>query len=440
MRSPWIATLSLASSLVAPLGAGTVPEWLADDELFPSTNQNGDRYGYAAALAGRWLAVGAPVRDPGSCSQCGEVLLYQRDPDGEWIERDALAPSGAGTGHNLGYHMDFDGGGARLAVSAAQENGGRGAAYVYLFDPPTQTWSEEQRVVPTDTDSDRAFGPCSIDGGWLLVGAPTDDEAAANAGAAYLFAFDPVGGDWEQALKLTAPDAEAEDRFGVAVALSGDWALVAAYFEDDNGDQAGAAYLFGRNIGGPDQWGFSTKLLASDGATGDLFGTWLALEGDIAVVGAFNADLPGLGDAGAAWVFERDHPTAGAWGERKKLTAPDAGAGDTFGRQVAIDGDRVAIGAAGSDQGGTDMGGVHIFQRDLGGADAWGLLATAAPTTGTPGQCGHGAALDGPFAACGRPFDGELANRENLFVDPAWIFSDPFESGEATYWSLSFPP
>lgn len=439
MRNPWVPLLCLAACFAAPLGAGTVPEWLADDELFPSTNQNGDRYGYTAALEGRWLAVGGPLRDPGSCAQCGEVLLYRRDPAGAWVEMDALQPSGAGAGHNFSYQIDFDGGGRRLAVSAAVENAGRGAAYVYLFDPLTQSWSEEQRVVPTDTDSDRGFGPCSIDGERLLVGAPLDDEAAGNAGAAYLFVRNPGSGVWEQARKLTAPDAEAEDRLGVAVALSGDWALVAAYLEDANGVQAGAAYLFGRNIGGPDQWGFSTKLLASDGATGDLFGTWLALEGDIAVVGAFNADLPGLSDAGAAWVFERDHPTAGAWGERVKLTAPDAGAGDTFGRQVVLDGDRVAIGSAGSNQGGTDMGGVYIYERDVGGADAWGLLATAAPTTGTPGQCGHGAALDGPFAACGRPFDGALANRENLFADPTWIFSDGFEADVLGYWSTAVP-
>jgi len=431
--------LSLLACLGAPLGAGTVPEWLADDELFPSPNQNGDRYGYSAALAGRWLAVGGPLRDPGSCSQCGEVFLYRRDPAGVWVEMDALAPSGAGAGHNLGYHMDFDDGGHRLAVSAYQENSGRGAAYVYLLDPLTQTWTEEQRVVPTDTDSDRTFGAPSLDGLRLLVGAATDDEAASNAGAAYLFTFNSISGEWEQSRKLLAPDAEAEDRFGVAVALSGDWALVGAYFEDENGDQAGAAYLFGRNIGGADQWGFATKLLASDGATGDLFATWLAIEGDIAVVGAFHADLPGLGDAGAAWVFERDHPSPGAWGERTKLIAPDADAGATFGRQVAMDGDRVAIGAAGSDQGGTDMGGVYIYERDLGGPDAWGLLGTAAPTTGTPGQCGHGAALDGPFAACGRPFDGDLANRANLFIDPAWIFSDSFEAGDESYWSSSVP-
>ena len=85
------------------------------------------------------------------------------------------------------------------------------------------------------------------------------------------------------------------------------------------------------------------------------------------------------------------------------------------------------------------MGGVYLYDRDLGGPDAWGLLGTAAPTTGTPGQCGHGAALDGPFAACGRPFDGDLANRANLFIDPAWIFSDSFEVGDESYWSSSVP-
>lgn len=436
--APLLAAFLVLLHFVEPVSAGSAPEWPVDDEVLPLVNQSGDRYGYTATLEGRWLAVGAPLRSPGGCSSCGEVSLYRRDPAGEWVEMDTLQPSGVGSGHNYGYHLDFDGRGERLAVSAYLEDGGRGAVYVYVFDPDAQTWSEEQRIVPIDTDDARVFGQVSIDGERLIVGAARDDEAGADAGAAYIFERDLVLGDWTQTRKILAPDAAAGDLFGVAVAISGDHALVGAYFENENGFHAGAAYVFERDLGGAGNWGFAEKLLASNGAADDLFGTFLALEGDVAVVGAFVRDQP-FSDTGAAYVFERDHPTAGAWGERIALSPADANAGMTFGRQVAIDGDRIAIGAAGSDQGFSDSGGVYLYERDLGGANAWGLAGTAAPASGVPGQCGHGAAIDGPFASCGHPFDAGGVNRATAFVDPAWVFSDGFEALALGYWSSSLP-
>jgi len=138
-RIPFL--LLFLGSLATPVDAGTVPEWVADDEIEPAVTQSNDRYGYTAAIEGRWLAVGSPNRDPGGCSLCGAVFLYRRDPAGDWIEMDVLSPSGSGTGHSMGYHMDFDGGGRRFAVSAVTEDSGRGAAYIYELDAGTQTWS-----------------------------------------------------------------------------------------------------------------------------------------------------------------------------------------------------------------------------------------------------------------------------------------------------------
>jgi len=44
--------------------------------------------------------------------------------------------------------------------------------------------------------------------------------------------------------KLTASDAEAYDYFGYSVSISGDYAIVGAYGEDDGGNEAGAAYIY----------------------------------------------------------------------------------------------------------------------------------------------------------------------------------------------------
>jgi hypothetical protein len=113
--------------------------------------------------------------------------------------------------------------------------------------------------------------------------------------------IDPV---WTQVKKLTASDGVADDQFGISVAISGDIALVGAWHDDvaifsDNG----SAYLFERNTGGADNWGQVKKLVASDGAASDQFGSSVAINVDTAIVGADQADVGGLSNQGYAYVF-----------------------------------------------------------------------------------------------------------------------------------------
>ncbi|MCH8066348.1 MAG: FG-GAP repeat protein, partial [Chloroflexi bacterium] len=105
--------------------------------------------------------------------------------------------------------------------------------------------------------------------------------------------------------KLLASDAQAGDRFGVSVAVSGDTAVVGAHGEDAGGSNAGAAYVFQRNQGGTDNWGEVKKLSSSDAEAGDQFGRSVAVSGDTVIVGAFAEDAGGSA-AGAAYLFDRD--------------------------------------------------------------------------------------------------------------------------------------
>jgi hypothetical protein len=112
----------------------------------------------------------------------------------------------------------------------------------------------------------------------------------------------------DSGVKLVAPDAQAGDLFGNAVAISGDYAIVGAYQEDggagDSLDRAGAAYIFHRT--GDNSWDDGVKLVASDAQAGDRFGVSVGISGDYAIVGAREED-GGAGDplsnAGAAYIF-----------------------------------------------------------------------------------------------------------------------------------------
>jgi len=142
-----------------------------------------------------------------------------------------------------------------------------------------------------------------------------------------------------EAKKLTASDSTAGDEFGYAAAISGDTIVVGAWNNDGAGSDAGAAYVFERNQGGADNWGQVKKLTASDAAVNDSFGKAVAIDGDRLVVGA--PATVNFSTVGAAYVFERNEGGSNNWGEKQKLLASDAWPNDKFGNAVAISGTTV---------------------------------------------------------------------------------------------------
>ena len=130
----------------------------------------------------------------------------------------------------------------------------------------------------------------------------------------------------------------------------------------------GAAYVFARNHGGPDNWGEVEKLTASDAAGGDGFGQSVAISGDRIVVGALRGDGAVI-DSGTLYVFERNQGGADLWGEVIELAADDGAVGDEFGRSVAAHNDTIVAGAPRDSGAGTDSGSAYVFERNEGGLE-----------------------------------------------------------------------
>src|SRR5262249_48052204 len=151
--------------------------------------------------------------------------------------------------------------------------------------------------------------------------APGNDSGT---GAAYVFTRS--GTTWTEQPKLTASDGANSDLFGAAVAVNGDTAIVGAYQKNA---QTGAAYIFTRS---GTTWTEQQALTASDGAGGDVFGYSVSVSGDTAIVGAYTKNT----GRGAAYVFTRSGIT---WTEQQKLTASDAATFDYFGFSVGVSGD-----------------------------------------------------------------------------------------------------
>ncbi len=160
--------------------------------------------------------------------------------------------------------------------------------------------------------------------------------------------------------KTIANDGAADDNFGYSVSISGDYAVAGAYKDDDNGTDSGSAYIFRRNENG---WTQQAKLLPDDGAVGDYFGYSVSISGDYAIVGAYKDDDNGT-DSGSAYIFQR---TENGWIQMAKLLSEDGAAGDSFGRAVSISGDVVIVGADGDDDNGYNSGSAYIFKKPMAG-------------------------------------------------------------------------
>lgn len=111
--------------------------------------------------------------------------------------------------------------------------------------------TEDQKLTALDGQSGDRYGAAiAISGNTMLIGAPNDDDKAPQAGAVYVFTFDQTSGLWVQAQKLTASDTDTDPGFfGWSVAIDGDAAVIGAIDDRDNGVRSGAAYAFRRNAG-----------------------------------------------------------------------------------------------------------------------------------------------------------------------------------------------
>lgn len=171
--------------------------------------------------------------------------------------------------------------------------------------------------------------------------------------------FRDSGSGYALEAELTPPDGSPGDRFGFSLAVGGAYCVVGAPWHDRTAADAGAAYVFAFD---GTTWGFEQKLLPSSASASDEFGWAVDCIGNRIAVGARKADYPGHADQGSVFVFDR---TGAPWSEVAKLTGPDSIGGDQFGIAVALEGPLLVAGAANADAGYPFSGAAYAF-RDLG--------------------------------------------------------------------------
>ena len=323
--------------------------WSQQAKLTASDAAEDDYFGRAVALDSDTILVGAHYDDDGS-SNSGSAYLFTRSGT-VWSQQSKLTASDAAENDYFGRAVALDGDIAVLGVPF-DDDGGSNSGSAYIFTRSGSTWSQQAKLTASDVNMADEFGiSAALDGNTALIGAHYDDDGGENSGSAYVFTRS--GTTWSQQAKLTASDGADVDRFGYSVALDSDTALVGAYGDDDDGTSSGSAYIFTRS---GTAWSQQVKLTASDGETADRFGFSVALDSDTALVGAYSSDNVDGINTGSAYIFTGSGTT---WSQQAKLTASDGAAADSFGYSVALDGETALIGAYDNN----GAGAAYIFTR-----------------------------------------------------------------------------
>ena len=343
---------------------GGLDGWGQVKKLVASDADAGDIFGVSVDVSGDYAVVGAGAED-GAGTTRGAAYLFFRNQGGtdNWGQIKKLMASDAVDADGFGFAVAIDG--DTLVVGADGVDGGgtdEGAAYVFYKDlGGADNWGRVVKLVAGNPDDVNQFGySIGVSGDVAIIGSPGENGAGLNRGAAYIFSRNLGGADsWGQLKKLSANDASDNVWLGTSVALDGALAVIGA---GGGGTVRGAAYLFDRDQGGADNWGQFKKLTASDGRDSDFFGCDVAVDGDYVVVGAGWSKGGGT-NRGQVYAFVRSEGGTDNWGEAQILRASDGANEDWFGFSVAIDGLYLLAGATGQNGAGTDRGAVYIFRK-----------------------------------------------------------------------------
>ncbi len=405
IRSTVVETKTVSVTVLGTTLSNTPPVEFIEPEcnnLFKLHAPDGateDFFGWSVSISGDYAIVGSS-RDDDNGSDSGSAYIFKlsfdvNDPN--WYQPNKLTASDGASGDCFGSSVSINGDYAIVGAYKDDDKGSdSGSAYIFKRsdDANDPNWYEQDKLTASDGAYEDYFGySVSISGDYAIVGAYGDDDPGSQSGSAYIFkrSDDPNDPNWYQKDKLKASDAAHYDEFGFSVSINGDYAIIGAFYDDDKGSCSGSAYIFTPNNIDPNNWIQQAKLTASDGASYDKFGYSVSINGDYAIVGADE-----VGNySGSAYIYKREGIN---WIEQDKLTASDAGGGDFFGISVSIDGDYAITGACSNS--------AYIFKRsDEVNDPNWYQYAKLTALDG--GSFGRSVGISGDYVIAGAYWDDD---------------------------------
>lgn len=403
----------LLSLVFVPAWAGSVYDGWGSQHV-PGPSSGGSQFGSAVAVDGDHALIGASFWQRDEMFSHGRVDAYVFE-GGVWQKNGSLEPDDSYQNLRFGASVALAGDLAVVSAPGSIVNGVNNSGAGYVFRRIDGNWIQEARLVADEATNGASFGTSvAVANDRVLIAAETFNvDGQNNAGVVYAFRLTADG--WEQEARLQATEPVGAARFGNAIAMHGDRAVIGSNFAVVDGvANGGAVYVFEHD---GNDWNEVERLLPSDHAAHQQFGHSVDLSDDRLVVGAPRTAIDGIAFVGATYVFELE---SAGWSETKRLVSADGGNNEGYAESVSVDGERLLVGSMRASIEGVDyVGAAYLYEHD--GSD-WGQVAKLGPMEPENSEYsnfGHSASLSGERIVVGQPnlqVDNEIHGGASLFV------------------------
>jgi hypothetical protein len=371
-----------------------LPKWEVKKKIESSDMDVNDNFGSAVTMDISFAVV-ASYRKTANVgglpyTYVGTAYVYKRGETAvDWTENQKLAPSLVGPSMRFGSKIAMDSNNIVVTApyfsyidqnSVTHTEGG--AIFVYTYNENTGLFgilsnfnvtpiefTETARITPTSPTSYDWFGSAvDVNGDYIIVSSIQRNAVSASKGEAYIYKYN--GSSWAELKKLSGHDSVNGDEFGQDVAINdAGWAFVSSVKRDSN---KGAVYIFKKNEGGNDNWGYFQKVMLGNAFENDNFGYSISANTKSLIVGAV---LTGSSPGEAYLIAYND--AYGTWGELgenfnyKENSKVQKGVrieenGDYFGSSISIGNTYGIIGSNLADISGNSNTGVAYIIQDTG--------------------------------------------------------------------------
>lgn len=344
-----ITTKRVAVLCSLMLSVSTFAQFTQQSKLVSPERGSRDEFGTSVDIRGDFAISGTPRYDIAA----GAAYIYAKDVNGNWSHHQSLIPDDSKPMAEFGGAVKMTEDYIVIASGRADIDQTIRAGALYVYGQDGTTWNFSTKIIASDYSNDAMMGMnlTSLDAedNIIVAGAPGE-----NVWTGSVYVFEKTDDVWSEVQKIVSPSPEEISSFGIGVAISGNTLVIGA---NEVNNFIGAVYIYTKNANG--QWIFSQEITATDGISGDYFGSSVSIDDETIVVGAYGVE----GVKGAAYVFKKDD--TGIWEEVQKLTASTSVPDAHFGFQCEVKGANLVVGAPHAWA--FTLGEVFLFQENTSG-------------------------------------------------------------------------